>query len=340
MTAPGRPPRDASGRRSCSSSADLLREEAEPLARLVAIEMGKPIRYVREREIAPAIDRILFYASAARMIRGEVTSSAPSHLLNFILKEPVGVCALITPWNDPVDLPLRKIGAAIAAGCTFVLKPASDAPASSMAIFGLLDRIRGLPHGVANGVVGAGEVVGEALATDPRVDKISFTGSSEAGRRLMELGARTFKRVSLEAGGKAPVIVFPDANLEKAMDAVAVGIFLYAGQSCTAGSRLLIERSLHDRFLDGLVERATALQGGLAARRRDPARADGLAPPARPGPRLRRARPGRGRPAGDSAAGSSTASGRRASGWRPRSSTTSRRRCRSRARRSSGRSCR
>jgi betaine-aldehyde dehydrogenase len=131
-----------------------------------------------------------------------------------------------------------------------------------MAIFGLLDRIRGLPRGVANGVVGAGEVVGEALATDPRVDKISFTGSSEAGRRLMELGARTFKRVSLEAGGKAPVIVFPDANLEKAMDAVAVGIFLYAGQSCTAGSRLLIERSLHDRFLDGLVERATALKVG------------------------------------------------------------------------------
>ena len=131
-----------------------------------------------------------------------------------------------------------------------------------MAIFGLLDRIDALPHGVANGVVGPGEVVGEALATDPRVDKISFTGSSEVGRRLMELGARTFKRVSLEAGGKAPVIVFPDANLEKAMDAVAVGIFLYAGQSCTAGSRLLIERSLHDRFIEGLVERAAALKVG------------------------------------------------------------------------------
>ena len=104
--------------------ARLLREEAEPLSRLVATEMGKPIRYVREREIEPAIDRIMFYASAARMIRGEVTASAPSHLLNLILKEPVGVCGLITPWNDPVDLPLRKIGAAIATGCTFVLKPA------------------------------------------------------------------------------------------------------------------------------------------------------------------------------------------------------------------------
>jgi betaine-aldehyde dehydrogenase len=242
--------------------ARLVREEAEPLSRLVATEMGKPIRYVREREIEPAIDRILFYASAARMIRGEVTASAPSHLLNFILKEPVGVCALITPWNDPVDLPLRKIGAAIATGCTFVLKPASDAPASSMAIFGLLDRIDALPKGVANGVVGPGDVIGEALATDPRVDKISFTGSSEVGRRLMELGARTFKRVSLEAGGKAPVIVFPDANLDKAMDAVSVGIFLYAGQSCTAGSRLLIERSIHDRFLDGLVERARDLRVG------------------------------------------------------------------------------
>jgi acyl-CoA reductase-like NAD-dependent aldehyde dehydrogenase len=242
--------------------AGLLREEARPIAELVAREMGKPIRYVREREIEPAIDRILFYAGAARLIRGEVTSSAPGHLLNLVLKEPVGVCGLITPWNDPVDLPLRKIGAAIATGCTFILKPASDAPASSMAIFELLDRIEALPPGVANGIVGQGDVVGEALAADPRVDKLSFTGSSEVGRRLMELGARNFKRIAIEGGGKAPVIVFPDANLEKAMDAVAVGIFLYAGQSCTAGSRLLLHRSIHDAFLDGLIARARALRVG------------------------------------------------------------------------------
>ncbi len=242
--------------------ARLLREESRPLAELVAREMGKPIRYVREREIEPAIDRILFYAGAARMIRGEVTSSAPGHLLNLVLKEPVGVCGLITPWNDPVDLPMRKIGAAIATGCAFILKPASDAPASSMAIFDLLDRIEALPPGVANGVVGQGEVIGEALAADPRVDKLSFTGSSEVGRRLMELGARNFKRVAIEGGGKAPVMVFPDANLEKAMDAVAVGIFLYAGQSCTAGSRLLLHRSIHDSFLDGLIARAKALRVG------------------------------------------------------------------------------
>ena len=156
----------------------------------------------------------------------------------------------------------------------------------------------------------------------------------------MELGAKTFKRVSLEAGGKAPVIVFPDANLEKAMDAVAVGIFLYAGQSCTAGSRLLLEQSIHDRFLDGLIQRAKALRVGHAARRRHPARADGLATPARPRPRLRRARPRRGRAASSSAARRWAASGPAARGWNPRSSTTSTRRCRSRARRSSGRSCR
>jgi len=242
--------------------ARLLREESSRLAELVAREMGKPIRYVRERELEPAIDRVLFYAGAARLIHGEVTSSAPGHLLNLVLKEPVGVCGLITPWNDPVDLPLRKIGAAIATGCTFILKPASDAPASSMAIFELLDRIEALPAGVANGVVGQGEVIGEALAADPRVDKISFTGSSEVGRRLMELGSRNFKRIAIEGGGKAPVIVFPDANLDKALDAVAVGIFLYAGQSCTAGSRLLLHRSIHDTFIEGLMERARALKVG------------------------------------------------------------------------------
>ncbi|HET7678485.1 MAG TPA: aldehyde dehydrogenase family protein [Candidatus Limnocylindrales bacterium] len=242
--------------------ARLVEVEREPLARLIAREMGKPVRYAREREIDPAVDRLRFYAGAARLIEGKVTTAAPAHLLDFVLREPVGVCALITPWNDPLDLPLRKIGAALAAGCTFVLKPASDAPAASMAIFELLERIPGLPAGVANAVLGEGGVVGEMLASDARVDKVAFTGSSEVGRRLLGLGAPTFKRVSLECGGKAPVLVFSDANLDKALDAVAVGIFLYGGQSCTAGARLLVERSIHDRFLDGVIERARALRAG------------------------------------------------------------------------------
>jgi acyl-CoA reductase-like NAD-dependent aldehyde dehydrogenase len=242
--------------------ADRLEARTGELSRLVAREMGKPVRYARERELEPAIDRIRFYAGAARLVEGVVTSAAPAHLLNLVLREPVGVCAFITPWNDPIDLPLRKIGAALAAGCTFVLKPASDAPASSMAIFELLDGLSGLPQGVANGLTGSGEEIGEALAADPRVDKIGFTGSSEVGRRLAVIAAQRFARISVEGGGKAPVLVFDDADLDKAMDAVAVGIFLYAGQSCTAGSRLLIQRGLKERFLDGLVERARALRVG------------------------------------------------------------------------------
>jgi acyl-CoA reductase-like NAD-dependent aldehyde dehydrogenase len=242
--------------------ADRLETRTGELSRLVAREMGKPIRYARERELEPAIDRIRFYAGAARLVEGVVTSAAPAHLLDLVLREPVGVCAFITPWNDPIDLPLRKIGAALAAGCTFVLKPASEAPASSMAIFELLDDLPGLPRGVANGLTGSGEEIGEALAADPRVDKIGFTGSSEVGRRLAVIAAQRFARISVEGGGKAPVLVFDDADLDKAMDAVAVGIFLYAGQSCTAGSRLLIQRGIKERFLDGLVARARALRVG------------------------------------------------------------------------------
>jgi acyl-CoA reductase-like NAD-dependent aldehyde dehydrogenase len=242
--------------------ASRLEARTPELSALVAREMGKPIRYARERELEPAIDRIRFYAGAARLIEGTVTNAAAAHLLNLVLREPVGVCAFITPWNDPIDLPLRKIGAALATGCTFVLKPASEAPVSSMAIFEVLDGIPGLPPGVANGITGSGEAVGEALAADPRVDKIGFTGSSEVGRRLARIAADRFARISVEGGGKAPVLVFEDAELEKAMDAVAVGIFLYAGQSCTAGSRLLVQRSIKDRFVEGLAERARALVVG------------------------------------------------------------------------------
>jgi hypothetical protein len=141
--------------------------------------MGKPIRYVREREIAPAIDRIEFYAAAARMIRGEVTASAPSHLLNFILKEPVGVCGLITPWNDPVDLPLRTIGAAMATGCTFVLKPASD----RRLVDGDLRTARpvaALP-GASPTIVGEGGVVGEALRATSASTRSASPGAARSG---------------------------------------------------------------------------------------------------------------------------------------------------------------
>lgn len=242
--------------------ADLLEMNAAHFARLIAVEMGKPIKFALEREVLSAADRLRFFAGAARLITGEVTMAAPDNLLNLVLKEPVGVCGLIAPWNDPVDLPLRKIGAALAAGCTFVLKPSSLSPASTMELFKLFEQIPELPPGVANGVTGRGELVGEGLAAHPLVEKISFTGGTNTGKRIMELAARNFKRLSLECGGKAPTIVFADANLDKALGAVKFGIFLYAGQSCTAGSRLVVERRIHREFLDRLVAATRALNIG------------------------------------------------------------------------------
>jgi betaine-aldehyde dehydrogenase len=242
--------------------ADLLEAQAERFGYLIAVEMGKPVRFGLDREVHAAVDRLRFFAGAARLISGEVTMGAPDHLLNLVLKEPVGVCGLIAPWNDPVDLPLRKIGAALAAGCTFVLKPSSLSPAATMELFKLFDQIPELPRGVANGVTGRGRVIGEALAEHPLVNKISFTGGTETGQRIMELSARNFKRLSLECGGKAPTIVFADANLPKALEAVKFGIFLYAGQSCTAGARLIVERSIHAEFLERLLAVTTTLNIG------------------------------------------------------------------------------
>jgi betaine-aldehyde dehydrogenase len=242
--------------------ADLLEASAERFGHLIAAEMGKPIRFALEREVHAAVDRLRFFAGAARLITGDVTMAAPDNLLNVVLKEPVGVCALITPWNDPVDLPLRKIGAALAAGCTFVLKPSSLSPAATMELFRLFEQIPDLPPGVANGVTGQGTVIGEALAAHRLVDKISFTGGTQTGKRLMELGARNFKRLSLECGGKAPSLVFADANLDKALEAVKFGIFLYAGQSCTAGSRLLVERRVHREVVERLTAATDTLRIG------------------------------------------------------------------------------
>lgn len=242
--------------------ADLLEANAERFGYLIAVEMGKPVKFGLEREVHAAVDRLRFFAGAARLITGEVTMAAPDHLLNLVLKEPVGVCALIAPWNDPVDLPLRKIGAALAAGCTFVLKPSSLSPAATMELFKLFEQIPELPVGVANGITGRGGVIGEALAEHPQVDKISFTGGTATGKRIMALAARNFKRLSLECGGKAPTLVFADADLDKALEAVKFGIFLYAGQSCTAGARLIVERRIQREFLERLMAATESLKIG------------------------------------------------------------------------------
>lgn len=244
------------------AAADRLDAQAEEIATLVAREMGKPFRLSLDREVRGAADKLRYFAGAARTIEGEVTGASPAHILDLSIPFPVGVCALVIPWNDPVDLAVRKLGAALAAGCSAVVKPSEETPASTEALIRIFDDLPGLPPGIVNMVHGPGDPTGEALVSHPDVDKVSFTGSTATGRRIMRLAAETLKRVSLECGGKAPCLVFADAYLEKCLDALSYGAFLYGGQSCTAATRIIVERSLHDEFVSSLVARAEALPAG------------------------------------------------------------------------------
>jgi acyl-CoA reductase-like NAD-dependent aldehyde dehydrogenase len=259
---------DWTERRAADRAAVLLElgtrldAQAEEIAQLVAREMGKPIRLALDREVRGAADKFRFFAGAARAIEGQVTGASPAHVLDLTIPQPVGVCALIIPWNDPVDLAVRKLGAALAAGCTAVVKPSEETPASTEALMRLFDDLPGLPPGVVNMVHGPGSPTGEALVSHPGVDKVSFTGSTSTGRRIMELAAGTLKRLSLECGGKAPCLVFEDAYLEKCLDALSYGAFLYGGQSCTAATRIIVQRPLYERFVAELVERAERLPVG------------------------------------------------------------------------------
>lgn len=242
--------------------ATRLDAEAEEIARLIAREMGKPIRLALDREVRGAADKLRYFAGAARAIEGQVTGASPANLLDITIPQPVGVCALIVPWNDPVDLAVRKLGAALAAGCTAVVKPSEETPASTEALLRLFEDVPGLPRGVVNMVHGPGVPTGEALVSHPGVDKVSFTGSTATGRRIMQLASGTLKRLSLECGGKAPCLVFEDCYFEKCLDALSYGAFLYGGQSCTAATRIIVQRPLYDEFAAKLVDRAERLPAG------------------------------------------------------------------------------
>ncbi len=262
---------DTSGwkeRRAAERAAVLLEmgrrlDAAAPdIATLASTEMGKPIRLMLTREVEGAADKFRYFAGAARAIEGQVTGASPAHLLDLTVPNPVGVCALIIPWNDPIDLAVRKLGAALAAGCTAVIKPSEETPASTEALIRLFDDLPGLPAGVINLVHGPGRPTGEALVSHPEVDKVSFTGSTATGQRIMALASQSLKKVSLECGGKAPSLLFSDCDQEKALDALSYGAFLYGGQSCTAATRLIIERPIYESFVDRLRDRAVNLPLG------------------------------------------------------------------------------
>lgn len=240
--------------------ADLVEEQADRIAGLETLNTGKTWFDSRKIEIPLAAEVLRFYAGIATKIHGH---TIPTHdrALTFTLKEPVGVVAAIVPWNFPLLLAMWKVGPALATGCTMVVKPASLTPLSMLAL-GQIATEAGLPPGVLNVVTGPGSTVGMGLATHPEVDKVAFTGSTEVGRKVGKACAESFKRVSLELGGKSPNVVLADADLDAAAAGALTGIFYNKGEVCAAGSRLLVEESVHEALLEKLVDKVGKFKVG------------------------------------------------------------------------------
>lgn len=254
--------------------AARMREQSERLAELLTREQGKTIGQARG-ELASSISMIEYNAGLARAIYGR-SLALKEGVHGVVLREPVGVVAAITPWNYPLNLTIRAVAPALAAGNAVLVKPASLTPAIVVAAMQLLADDE-LPADIAAVVVGPGGTVGDRMVTHPEIDMIAFTGDSTTGINVMKSAADGLKRVSLELGGKSPNIVFADADMEKALAGAENAIFSAAGQICTAGSRLLLERSIRDEFLERLVARADAMRVG-----------DGLDPATEMGPLVSR----------------------------------------------------
>jgi hypothetical protein len=238
----------------------LVRNKIE-LARLESMENGKTLREAMGADVEPAIDAFRYYAGWVRKIYGE-TIPVDGGFLNYTLREPVGVVAAIVPWNYPLQIAVWKIAPALAAGCSVVLKPSELTPLTALRLAELALEA-GIPEGVLNVVTGYGHTAGEALARHTDVDKLSFTGSIRTARAILKASAESnLKRVSLELGGKNPNIVFPDCNKEEALRSALWGIFANKGEVCSAGSRLLLHKDIHDEFLAALVEKANAFVVG------------------------------------------------------------------------------
>jgi betaine-aldehyde dehydrogenase len=241
-------------------TADLLERDADQVAEAESMDTGK--RLVESGyDVADVVSVFRHYGRIAAEDAGRMVDTGNPDVVSRIVHEPLGVCALIAPWNYPLLQASWKVAPCLAAGNTFVLKPSELTPHTSILMMRLLEEA-GLPPGVGNLVLGAGPEAGAPLAEDPRVDLVSFTGGVVTGRRLMAAAAATVKKVALELGGKNPNIVFADADLEVALDYALTAVFLHSGQVCSAGARLLLEESIHDDFVDRLVERAQNIRLG------------------------------------------------------------------------------
>lgn len=239
---------------------ELLEKYKDEIAQLETLDNGKPIFESKYIDIPSATDCFYYYSGWATKLHGE-TIPVKGAFLNYTLREPVGVIGQIIPWNFPLLLASWKVAPALAMGNTIVLKPAEQTPLTALRL-GEIALEAGLPNGVLNIVTGYGPTAGAALVRHPGVDRIAFTGDYRTGQEIMRNAAATLKRVSLELGGKSPNIVFADADLDAAARGAINAIFFNKGEVCCAGSRLLVEESVHDELLDKIVERAARLQPG------------------------------------------------------------------------------
>ncbi|MEO8071100.1 MAG: NAD-dependent succinate-semialdehyde dehydrogenase [Acidobacteriota bacterium] len=236
---------------------DLMIAHADDLARLMTIEQGKPLAESRA-EVSYAASFLEWFGEQAKRIDGDVIPGHGRDKRIIVIKQPVGVVACITPWNFPLAMITRKAGPAIAAGCTVVLKPASQTPFSALALAVLAEQA-GVPPGVFNVITGSATDIGGELTSNPLVRKLSFTGSTEIGKALMAQGAPTLKRLSLELGGNAPFIVFDDADLDAAVEGAIASKYRNSGQTCVCANRLLVQAAVYDRFAAKLVAAVDAL---------------------------------------------------------------------------------
>jgi betaine-aldehyde dehydrogenase len=237
--------------------ADLVEEHGDELARLEALNAGKPIENVKSDEIPVMADNLRFFAGAARCLEGRAAGEYMEGYTSFTRREAVGVIGQVTPWNYPLMMAIWKFGPALAAGNTVVLKPAETTPMTTIRFAELAAEI--LPKGVLNVITGPGRPTGEALINHPDLDMIALTGSVDTGKRFARTAADTLKRVHLELGGKAPVLVFDDVSLEAAMETIAGTGYYNAGQDCTAATRVLASSRVYDDVVSGLVEQAQGL---------------------------------------------------------------------------------
>jgi acyl-CoA reductase-like NAD-dependent aldehyde dehydrogenase len=239
--------------------ADLIEKHVDELAILETLNNGMAISLARGFTLMAA-DTFRYYAGWATKIYGETNPSDPS-MFNYTLREPVGVCGQIIPWNGPIAMLAWKIAPALACGNVSILKPAEQTPLTALRI-GELIMEADLPEGVVNIVTGYGETAGAAIASHPDIDKVAFTGSTEVGKLILQASAGNLKRVSLELGGKSPNIVFPDADLEDAVPTSLMGFCMLSGQVCCAGTRVFVQSDFHDRFVDHLTRYASKVKAG------------------------------------------------------------------------------